>query len=36
MRLKTMFSKIEKLFPNGKPTLEEFVITLYKDLESKI
>ena len=40
LAINTMWEKqtpqAKKLFPNGKPTLEEFIITLCKALESKI
>lgn len=40
LAINTMWKKqtpqTKKLFPNGKPNLEEFIITLYKALESKI
>ena len=40
LAINTMWEKqtpqTKKLFPNGKPNLEEFIITLYKALESKI
>lgn len=40
LAINTMWEKqtpqTKKLFPNGKPNLEEFIITLCKALESKI